>query len=467
MILTLHAHPTQFFQYTGRKLWLLSIPLLRQLFARPMNLAEALTTGLENACWAALILLFPILSIRHTKTVLSDTGLQFFTGSLFRHRMQVCWSACDAFSAEQSLFLRPWRTFRCTAAGALPRRTAALWLSAAQLRQIPYFLRVPMEDETPVRPRIFHRILAAVAQSNTISALLPTVLLLRRVDTLVGVELNTWFPEVPDPRLQLIAWGLPPLIAALTVLLLTGWALVFFNRLLDWFPFRICMEEDRLFIRSGMFTRRIRLFFLHRLRGICIRQSLLMYLFGISTVSALLPGKHAGTRALLLPAATHTQLDQWFRRMGAVLDNARSFRPPRRARPSFFRKDLLGISGSVIVLFFIRDLPFRTLWQWGFLVTTVIFLWHLILSGIAVRQTGIFLEQDTITLCAAVHFTLQTTRIPLQQIAGVQITQHGFQRRRQLCHLHFYVNGLRRRFTVRHLALRDAVRLYKSLPGCR
>ena len=342
-------------------------------------------------------------------------------------------SADDAASVEIErtplLWLLRCRRIRISTAGLRRRTDALLYLSASDTTRL---FSLGGRPRRCFRGRWMSTVVLAVSGSNALVGVLTLVPVMRQAERLFGLP-NT---ITDNPLFH----GLPPLFRLTANVLLLSWAAAVVLSLLRYLGFFAVREQEQLHITLGVLTRRDLLIDCEKITGLHLRQTLLMRMFSLhgAAITAAGYGRAIGTRPVLVPAA----------------DSRTLHRELHRLLPSFARVGLTVRAVSQwryvwapLVFVVLGAALLLQGWLWRPLLLLWLFVgsWWLLIRLIGYAQAGFGCSPKGVCLCYPSGLALYRVYLPYHAIDRVTVTQHPWQRHRDLCSVQVYGFGEKRR----------------------
>lgn len=347
-------------------------------------------------------------------------------GLLVRHSLHI--DAEDAASVEIErtplLALCGGRRVRVNTAGLRRRADAVLYMSAKQVRDL---FSLSDRSRQRFRARVWPVVIAAITGSNAAVGLLTAVPLLRQIGNLLGERFSA---DAVGALQQLLAAEIPSALRALANLVLIGWGVAALNNFLRYVGFYATVQENRLHLVSGLFTRRDVLIDRDKITALELRQTLFMRVLGVYTavITAAGYGRDLGARPVLIPAADPRTLCEALDRLlpEYPLKTGRI----RTARRAWFRYLVFPF---LIVIFSILPWMAGGFWQAPALICTVFGVWWLTIRFLGFRSAGFGADSDAVTVWYPKGLALYRVYLPREVLDHITVTQSIWQRRAGTC----------------------------------
>ena len=225
-----------------------------------------------------------------------------------------------------------------------------------------------------------------------------------------------------------------------------GWLISFLSNLMRHWNFSCTRCADLFIIRSGIGTRRRHVLYRDRVNYIDLRQSLLMKICKITSVSAHCTGY--GKRRLeisaLIPITTNGQVDRSLKMLMPKI-------PPVKSDISTGKADLGRFITIPLICTFIPIVSGRgTLYffpNWKreitilVILTTIPLLWLVIVKAAAAFTTSIGFENGHCTLSYCKWYSFHKSIAALDRVSMVTVMQNPFQKISHTCAVRVYTNS--------------------------
>jgi uncharacterized membrane protein YdbT with pleckstrin-like domain len=289
-------------------------------------------------------------------------------------------------------------------------------------------------------------LIMAAAWSNPATGLLLVGALLNRAGKIVGRELTERLYAAVNQSYVLVAFGIPPATALLGYLLAAGWAVALIYQFLryaifsvgtvsanDHAPVYIRSEEDFITVTRGLFIKNKQLLSRDAICAVSIQQTLIMRLLKLysSYLHTIGSGKEKGDRSMLFAAIHKPELRQYmaaiFRKNLFSTNGCKNVtHPTKSALVSFLFTPLL-------FLFCVLALIGVLYWFYPEFAPLLFFflppiLWQLAIHFYAWKSSMLLVEEDRILVSGYRNLTLYTACIPREQSQRISVQQNFIQR---------------------------------------
>ena len=433
----LKPHPL-YIWYDARKwFWLLLIPVLRAVLT-PWNAAPILAASLRDVGLALLLIGLSVARWRQAAYRL-DEEITLDTGLWIRRSLHLAVDDAASVEVERSplMWLTRSRRVRVSTAGLRRRADATLYLPASTVRTL--MEESPLQKRRRYAARLWPVTMLAASGSNAAVGLLTLAPAVRQISHVLGQQVPDQVYNLMD---RILSLGLPPLLNSLANLLVLSWGVSFIGSWLRHSGFTARREGDRLWLASGLITRRNVWIDSRKITALELRQTLFMRMFRLytATITAAGYGREKGARPIVVPAARSKELC-------AALDELLPEYPicPSCLRPgwrSVFR--FIGLPLVPFVCGWIL-LCWGGLWSSAGLLLLIGGGWWLIIRGMGFRWAGFGVGSGAVTMRYSRGLALYAVHVPVEVADCAILTRSPFQKRSGTCTVELRCFGEKRR----------------------
>ena len=466
-------HPIKILGYTSRTLWLLVIPIAKNLVTSHFDIQGWLRTY-----WLDLFTILAIISLAVFRWLfvyyeIGEGSITAHTGPFGLFCTTIFFSEISAMRVEQGI------VYRSVQAGALYLETQARSLSKFEIKLVIsqksieeiFKLASSRSEGSPmftVKPKNSLVLIYSLMFSSVLSGLVIFGTLLWQGWRIAGTKLRdvpgqveSGLHKVDESTLKL-SESVPELILLLGGTFIAAWLISFVSNLLNNWNFEASRRGDtQLLIRSGKYTRNRCILNREQINYYDIRQSLLMKLSGISSVHMQCSGFGRRKRhpAALIPMTKNSEMAASMKLLEPDLGTQRTqVRPGKRSLWSF-----IGLPALICPLPFAAGTAAKQLIEntdneinFFIVVLTVPLVWLTAVRGVASRCTSFGMTGDTCTLCYCPSYRYHKVIIPMGNVSSVQIRQNPIERYYGSCTVAVYSDHeIRKAHKVSHLPYRD------------
>lgn len=455
-------HPIKILGYTSKTLWLLAIPLIKNIAVYRFDIGGWLSTY-----WLDLIMILSMLGFAVFRWLfvfyrIEEDGISSHFGPFGIMRKKIYFSEITSFSTVQGYVYRLVNAcvmYIETNANSVPKTDLKLVLSEKSVDRIYEAVTAASEGEVrfSVSPKKRELLIFSLLFSSTVSGIVLFAAFTYELYRLVGQELeeqlfrrvNGKITEI-DRKYLGISKMVPESILILGGLIAGGWLLSFVSNLMAHWRFTVTRRGRQLIITSGIITRRRSVLSRDKINYFDIRQTLLMKLWHISSVHVFCTGYgvHRGQSSALIPITTN-------REMAASMKLIEPEHGHQRVGLKTGKKDTARFIVMPVICCFVPVAAGSVLKilidRWHseinilMLVSTLPLIWLVVVKAAAARLTSVGMTSDTCTLCYCKGFEFHKVIINNRSITKTEVTQSFIQRLGGTCTLKIYTDSERKK----------------------
>ena len=472
-------HPIKILGYTSKTLWLLIIPIVKNLVASDFDLQGWLRTY-----WLEFITIFIIVGWAVFRWLfvfyrIDGDRITVHSGPFGLIRTTVFFSEITAMRTEQGYI------YRAVHAGTMYIETAAVSLTNNELKLVIsrksideiYALVSSRSEGKPgfsVAPKKRHMLIFSLLFSSTVSGVILFGAVIFSVYRIVGGELerriaervNTRLTEIDEMTLGL-SKTVPKAVLLVGLTIAGGWLLSFLSNLRDNWNFCATRRGGQMLVKSGAVKKLRKVLNRSTINYFDLQQTLTMKLARLCSVHILCPGysKNKKKTAAIIPLTGQAEMAASLRLLAPELSSQET---AVTAGKGAVRRFITLPLAYCILPIALKGVAVRLLGRWETEITiftlalTIPMVWKVIVSVFAARTTAVGLNDTACTLCYCRGFTFHRAVIPRENITGITLLQNPFQKLSGTCTLQIYTNsekrvphkigGMPRRETAEHLA---------------
>ena len=467
-------HPIKILGYTTRSFWLILIPLTRDLVASRYDIASWLYGSWLSILTISVIFLYAFFRWYLITYRIDDDCIVCRSGmfGLFETKLYFC--TVTSVSSAQSIINRLFRASRvylcCSGKGS----RAALRLTMKRSDMVRLFSLLGLDENRQggplfcFKPKRSHLVIFSLLFSSSLSGLILIATFLLQSGKLIGARLERDIKlgliELSD-NAKTLADNLSEISVAAVVCFFSLFSISFIANLIRHASFTVTRKNGRLFITSGLVTRRFHILKSRAIIYSDAQQNLLMKLFGICSVRIFCAGYGIKNRELnvLVPITTLGRVRSSLR---LLFPQHLSVSPSVRAiRRNFFSYVWLPLSAETIILLSGTLLVSLSLFVEGAVRLLVIFsqipvIWLFAAKLVSLFKTAIGYKDGMLRLDVCRLYRFHRVTIHASNISCVTIKQSPFQRGKNRCNLRLYAKApSRRSFLVKNIPLDETLRL--------
>lgn len=455
-------HPIKIIGYTSKTLWLLLIPIVKNIITSEFDIQGWLRTHWLDFIVIAFIVGFAVLRWLFVYYRIEDDGIESHFGPFGVIRTKVYFREITTFSTNQGYFYRA--VGACTMyietnADSIPKTDIKLVLSEKCVREI-YEMIAARSDKQPsfsVAPRKRHLAVFSLLFSSPISGIIIFMTFIYELYRLVGQELEKQLFDTVNGRLVSIDSqylgifkAVPRTIVMIGSVIAGGWLLSFVTNMLSYWKFTAARRGRQLFITSGFIRRKRSILNRDRVNYYDVRRTLMMRLFRISSVHICCTGYGArkSDTSALIPITTDSEMEASMKILEPGLMQASpEIRTGRRDLGRFITLPILMCAIPITAGTFMKQIIDRWHGEINILmiILTLPLLWQVVIKTAAAFTTSVGMKHNVCTLCYCRDSVYHTVSIPKKNVSKLVIAQNVMQRMSRTCTLYIYTDSERRR----------------------
>ena len=445
-------HPVKIIGYTSKTLWLLVIPIAKNIVASNFDIQGWLRTYwlefitiLVIVGWAVFRWLFVFYRIYGDR-------ITVHAGPFGLIRTTVYFGEITALRTEQGYLYRAVKACTLyieTQAVSLTNNEIKLVISKKSTDEIFKVVSGRSEGEPAftVAPRRRHMLVFSLIFSSTLSGIIVFGAVTFQMYRIVGGELerqvankvNSGLTEI-DSHLLGLSKTVPQAVLFVGAVIAGGWLISFVSSLLENWSFRATRRGGQLLVESGAVKSVRKVIERHSISCFDLHQTLLMKFTRICSVHILCAGYSKSKRqtAALIPIATYGEMAASMRLLAPELGKHRTVIYPARGALRRYTIVPLIMSTLPIVLGTIAK-QFSDRWHSEInifmLAVTVPIVWKTVVAGFASKLTSFGITKDTLTVSYCKGYQFHRVVVPRGNITEMTVVQNFFQRKNGTCTL--------------------------------
>lgn len=455
-------HPFKILGYTSKTLWLLAIPIIKNIAVYRFDIK-----GWISTYWLDLIMIVSMLGFAVFRWLfvfyrIEDDGITAHFGPFGIMRKKIYFSEITSFSTVQGYVYRLVNAcvmYIETNANSVPKTDLKLLLSEKSVDKIYSAVTAASEGEVSfsVSPKKRELLIFSLIFSSTVSGIVLFAAFTYELYRLVGQELETQLFERVNGKLTEIdqkylgiSRMVPDSILLLSGLIAGGWLISFISNLMAHWQFTVTRRGRQLIITSGLITRRRSVLSRDKINCFDIRQTLLMKMWHISSVhvSCTGYGVHRGQSSALIPITTNREMTASMRMIEPEQGHQRTgLKTGKKDTARFIMMPVICCfvpvaAGTVLKMLLDR---WHSEINILMLVSTLPLIWLVAVKAAASRLTSVGMTSDTCTLCYCRGFEFHKVIINTRNITKTEVTQSIIQKFGGTCTLKIYTDSERRK----------------------
>ena len=454
-------HPIKILSYIAKYLWLLLIPLAKYLIANKFDFQSWLRANWIDILTLSVIIGYGILRWVFIYFEIEEDSIISHTGYFGIEKTRVYFSEMSSMSLCQGYiyrFLRACTVYIDTDAKSIQNTDIRLDISQKQA----FYIYELATGKCRSKPKYIFNcqksslIIFSLLFSSTLSGMLLTLTFIYQAYRIVGREIEEQFLERVNSELEKLAIHIPKYLIVAALVVIGSWLVSFLSNLMRHWNFSCTRCEDMLLISSGKLTKRRHIIMRDRINYIDYQQSMLMKLFGITSVSVHCTGY--GKRRLeisaLVPITTTVSAETSVKLlMPGVPTVAYDVRTGIRDIGRFITMPIIiCILPSIGYSLLLRIIPnfemlVRAIPDWKSALTNlavismVPLIWLIIVKFKATFNTAVGFDGDHCVLSYCRFYRFHRASVKLDRISKIKISRNPFQKRNGTCHLRIYTSA--------------------------
>lgn len=467
-------HPIKILSYTTRSFWLILIPLTRDFIASRYDIASWLYGSWLSILTIIVIFLYAFFRWYLVTYRIEDDCIVCRNGIFGLWETKLYFCAVSCVSSVQTPLNRIFRASTIYLCSHTSKRHA-IKLTMKRSDTLRLFSRFKDERSAVFcfRPKKTHLAVFSLLFSSSLSGLILVATFVIQSSKLISKKLEQ------DIRLGLSELGssvstLPQSLEKISVIVMACFlslmSLSFIANLLRHASFSVKKIGGRLFVESGLFTRRSHILSLELVTYCDIQQNLLMKLFRVCSVRIFCSGygKHNRELNVLVPITTIDRVKSSLRLLLPNHRHTKADTPAIRKSPlSYVWLPLILeiIAVAVTILAYRLTFIVAGAIQLFLIISQVPIIWLFIARLVALFTTSIGYEDGILRLHICKLYRFHKISLPVEHLSGFLIKQSPFQKRKNRCTVKIYVaTSTKNKFVAKSLPL-DKVESIASKTG--
>ncbi len=450
-----HIHPYATLEYLSRFAFLFIIPVLQQLILIPHGMSEFLGKLGFNILICVGIIVYCIIEYRKFKYLNSTNFLSIQTGVLIKRQSYILYDKIHFLTITKKIIPTIFGATKLLIgmpSKGVHKNLHLTLLSKALVKKIK-FKDLNFQQNTT---KMWKIALMAATWSNPATGLLLFAPVVNRIGIILGQEIADRVYSTVDISWQLIAWGVPPLTATITYILMLGWIISLLHRFVSYYGFSAIDVKDKIIIKRGFISTTTDIIDKPNINAIFIKQTLFMRLFKLYSASVSIAGtkKHGNDANMIIAASTLSELyNQLSEMFPNCIDYENEISPNKEAFKSFIILPMSAIilSPILILLFSYFNIIREIAYVIVIFIESILILW-LLTRIIAFKVSKFSITDKTVISTGYRGLNLITGIIFIDKLQNINITQNPLQRFSNRCNVRlFFFSNKRIYNTVHHL----------------
>ena len=456
-------HPIKMIDYTSRNLWLLLIPLSKYLIASRFNFQDWIRTNWVDILAISGIFTIAVLRWIFVRFDIDADGITAHTGLFGVVRTKVYFSEITTVSFCQSWINRPFKAHTIyieTNARTVSKEDVRLVLSQRNADILYRFIGYDERDKPNVTysPRKTHLMVFSLLFSSALSGVILYGTFMFEAYKIVGIEIeqeliarvNGEFTKI-DERFLRLSETIPKAVLLLGGIVILGWFISFLATLVRHWSFTVSRTKSRLFVKSGVLIKRRHIINREKVNYYDLRQTLLMKIFKICSVTLDCTGYGKSRREIsaLIPITTYEQMNASLKMLVPELPRPRpEIRTGRNDVGRFVFIPIVLCFIPPVIRHFIRYLVS----DWHREINSIMailmipLVWLVIVKAAAAFNTSVGFNERGCAVSYCKMFQFHKIFLPKSNISKIRITRDPFQMINKTCTLWIYTCGEKEKF---------------------
>ncbi len=469
--LTAKPHIFTFYHIFSKGFFLLTFPFLQQIFLHPESIWQKVSYTILNVVFITSLIVIICFEYKQISYVQSSKRIALGKG-LFHHTLTLLPThEVTAISISRNIILYLARCCRVyiSSCSCCRSRKTELFVTNSSAKNIVEFSTDKATQQIIYKSKIIYPLVMSLTQSNFLAGSFALSVIFKRLGDILGEELTDSFKESISVIWYILAQGLPPAFSYIGGFIFAGFIFGLITQIFNNINFTSFCNENFLFIYKGLWRKNILAVRKSFINGVLIKQTLLMCIIKIYTLSLIYIGikddKNSGVYA---PVAKKHRLKELIAPVIATDNIHARLKPELKILKNYMYTPAVYLFITIIlcvvlhrnfyISFVVRFIavvltPFGVLWLW--------------FRVIAYKHCGISISDKNIVLCYFKYLNLLTAIVKHSAITRVVVVQNPFQRIANRCHIIFYICDKKKmKIKIKHLNYKKAVEiinLVKSL----
>ena len=466
--LTAKPHIFTFYHIFSKGFFLLTFPFLQQIFLHPESIWQQVNYTIFNILFIATLITVICLEYKQISYKQNTNRISIGKG-LFHHSLTLLpTNEVTAISISRNIVLWIARCCRIHISSSIccKSRKTELFVTNSSAKRIIEFSTDKTSQHIIYKSKILYPVLMSLTQSNFLAGTFALSVIFRRLGDVLGDELAKNVIQSINFLPYLLATGLPPVFTYVGGFIFAGFLFGLITQIFNNLNFTSFCNDKFIFVYKGLYRRNILAVRKSFLNGVLIKQTLLMCIARIYTISLMYIGiKNDKSSGVYVPVASKSKLENYIQPIIPLEKKLAEIKPPKKSLIGYLYTPLIYLGIAVLlcalmykrfyISFVVRFIaviltPFGVLWVW--------------FRIIAYKHCGVVISENTIKLSYYNQLNYLTALVKRSSVAKVVITQSLFQRPYNKCHIIFYVcDKKRHKIKIKHLNYNEALKFVKLM----
>lgn len=465
--LNVKPHIFTFYHISSKLFFFLIFPFLQQIFLNPQNIWQRVNYTVINFIFISGVIItigFEYKAITYQQF----NNRIYYTKGVF-HKINTTLPkreiTCVASTTSYILSAVGCKKVNISTNVNYNDNAIQLYTNKFNAKQIIQYTFPIHNQKTICQQQILAPAVMAVTKTNALATALAISASTKRLGTIIGERLNDIILESIKTIPQLLLTGIPPTLSYISGFIFVGFFIGAVNQLLSSINFRCEISDKFISVTRGFIKKNILRFSREKLKGVIIKQTLIMCICKIYTLSLVCVTniKKIDTTFALL--SCNNKLKEYTEYVIPIEKYSICKKPHKSSLKSYLLALFIWLLVLTTVCIYLHSrfnlsfiakftaiilLPFVIVWLW--------------FRVIAFKHCKIYVGESTIKLHYYHHINLYTAVVYKSAIRKVVVTQNPFQRASKKCHLKLYVQNKKKMIIpIKQLNLAEATELVHKL----
>lgn len=465
------THPFTITTYLKTSVVLLALPVIQQILYRPDNIIEIIGSMSFSAVFAFAAIFYAFASYNGMKYCYTGRRIYVRSGVLVKRHFCIDYDKVHVFGVQKRWWAALFGAVKIsfdTSAGGRKRADASFWISLKKLDRFFKDLRPNAKKIFVYRAGNIRMALMSASWSNPGTGLLFIAPFVSKIGSILGERFQEMFYESFNVQLQLVALGLPPVVATITNILIFGWAVAMLVQFARYANFSAYCRGNYLVTSRGLIDKSIYITKSADIAALSINQTLTMALFKLYSAAIFTVGfgKDKGDKSLIVVAEQKGRLHRSIQKLVPLsAEEQQTIHPVKRARKSYLLVPSCVAGGVLVCVTLLGFFDIVNSLIWTILLFALIpLVWWILFRLLAYSRAMFAVNGQAVVACGYKGLTTKKYIIPYKKVQYVNIQQNIFQRRAGTCNVKIYLLFESRVcHTVKHLPLRQTMELVELI----
>ncbi len=465
--LNVKPHIFTFYHILSKLFFFLIFPFLQQIFLNPQNIWQRLNYTVLNTIFISSVLATIYFEYKAIKYQQYKDKIYFTKGVFHKTNTLLPNNEITCVSATTSYILS---AVGCKKVNILSNvnyndKSIQLYTTKSNARQIIQYTFPIHNQKTICRQLLIAPAVMSLTKTNALTTALAISAVAKRLEIVIGEQLNSIIIESIKTIPQLLLTGIPPTLSYISGFIFAGFLIGAINQLLASVNFICDISNKFINISRGFIKKSTLRLDRERLKGVIIKQTLLMCICKIYTLSLVCVVNRKKTDTTFALLSFSSKLQEYTEYVIPLEKYDYYVKPPKSSLKSYLLAPLIWLlllTTACMYLYSKFKLSFTARFTAIVLLPFVIvWLWFRI---VAFKHSKIYTGKCTAKIHYYYHLNLYTAIIYKSAITKAIITQNPIQRIAKKCHLKIYVqNKKKMTVAIKHLPLDEAIKAIRKL----